>query len=618
MGLVDRLLALLLMVSLLLSPSLAHRVEAQSGDLPPALKTELSERGVSLKTVALSPTKGLETNITDLGRDKDKAFTLDNLQMLKRGIWTSRGIGTKRVAGGTLLAFLSPSPGGFITPTQTVEGYQFTGPDSNGDPQQFVLWQVNDSGGGLGGIWKWQITPAGVLSSSTALLGTVLDSSRAGCFRAFDTTNVIFCHPDKQPHFWDPTQNTDGFLESSNWPVTINTIDYEKPEFVEVFAGRACFAGFEENPQSVVLSVYQNPDAFTVSGTPAATDAGVITFSANLGKITGLKTMRLDNTSNTATVLLVGFEHGFGMITGTDAIDFSSVVVTEEFGLMSNRSWSQIGNETFFLASDGIRKFSTGAGLSTLSNATVSFPIKELTQRINRQYASQAFCVPHATTQELLFWVPIDSSTQNDKAIVLNYNTGQNIGGTIGAPIFSTRSGAAYSCGVTVANKLDSVTDTNELTFLGRYDSGNINRAYVGDAYNLNNDGTGGTAYSWSYVSPLIGGESPLQNCSMRRIDVLTDGPAHTFNIAAYTLTQNAGANTNWLQQDTKTYSVTTASITDLSTWTNGTTSSYPKIIEFQPRGSGRYWAVKVSGSGGQMISFAGLTCVLTLGGLKQ
>lgn len=606
-NLVRQLLSIFLSVCILASPVLAQQTDDQTA---PAQRTELSEKGQSLKTVLFTPSRGLQTNITDIGRSEQNAAVLNNLQMLKKGIWTSRGIGTKS-------ANFSPDS----SSGQAVTAYQYLG--ALGTPPVnylFTLWQMG--GGKLAMVGYIPGGPLGGTTSDLLASGLAISSDIPGCFDAFSDDQIVFTHPDIEPRLWDPTDPTPPtprFAAAGAWPVTILSIQYSKPAFCETFASRVCYAGFANHPTTVVLSGFEDANDFTVSGTPLATDAGAITFPASLGKITGIKRMRLDNTSNTSNVLLVGFDHGFGMITGTEPIEFSGVPLTEEFGLMSNRTWAQLGSEMFFLASDGIRKFSTGLGLTTLSNTTVSFPIKDLMLRINRKYAYKAFVVPHSTTQELMFWFPIDTGTTDDHCVVMNYNTSDAAGGAnINNPIFSTRDGAAYSCGITLQNTFSGITDTNEVVLLGRYDLDTIYRGYTEDKWNVAANGTGGTSYDWTYVSPLIGANTPAQNCSMRRVDILTDGTDQSFTAEAYTLTQRADANTGWYLQDTRNYSVTASSITNIATWTTGTTTSYPKFIEFQPKGSGRYWAIRVKGTGGQQASIAGFMAVLTLGGWKQ
>ncbi len=564
-------------LALVLTPVFA---QINNGE-PPSLKTELSEKGVSLKPIVMSPTRGLVTNITDIGRSEQNAAVLDNLQMLKGGVWTSRGIGHTK--------FRSTGIGGL---TQLRSIYPYTDPDGDSG----LLLEAN------GEIYHLDPSaPNGTLTD----LGTIAAGANIGnlaTFCNFSDEEIIVTNGDTdEPYIWNGDLSDD-FEPSAHWPVTIDSIDYNKPKFVESFAGRAAFAGMDR-PYTVLLSEYERPDRFQVSGTPLATDAGALTFPSNLGRITGLKKLRLD--SSNEEVLLVGFERGFGMITGSSALDFSLVVLTNEFGLLSNRTWAQLGNEMFFLATDGIRKFSTASGISALSNASVSFGIQDLFSRIRKVRAPLSFVVRHPSTQELIFWIAIDNDEMCKNGIVLNYNTSGNPSATIGSsisnPIFSTRSGANFSGGA----------DADGRVYYGDYSAGYLFQGYSGNTYD-------GANYSWSYLSPLIGGNTPIQNCSMRRVDVLTDGPEQSFTINAYTLSQNAGGSTSFVPQGSRSYSVTTSSITDLSTWTSGNTTSYPKFLEYQPIGSGRFWSFKISGTGGQHINFAGLNAVLTLGGWKQ
>ncbi len=635
MELVNRLLCILLSLCVFCSPVLAQQ-DASGGDSAPALRTELTEKGVSLKPVVLTPTGGVQTNITDIGRADQYAQVLDNLEMTKRGCWTSRGLGHAAQSIIAPASHSSMTELNEIYETPTVDPYD---PTAKTAPLHlFMYLWTNGSGPSASAIISGATVNynygQALSNTSEPLASLTLDGDEVGCFRAFSDTQIFFAHPSVQPMIYEWEGNgihaPNVFTASSEWPVTILGEQYSKPKFLETFASRMAFAGMADHPRTVVLSEYNDPDGFLVSGTPLATDAGAITFPATLGNITGIKRMRLDNTSNTDEVLIVGFDHGFGMISGYDALSFASVPLTEEFGLLSNRTWAQLGNEMFFLATDGLRKFSTGSGLATLSNASVSFNVREIFQQINKGNpnavsvddrpgaARKAFVVPRPSTQELLFWFPTGTSRHCDHALVLNYNTGV-VTNSINNPVFSTRSGVEYSCGLTINQpvfQFPAGFSNVETTVYGQYQrfvSGKLPLVlgFSADTY-------GGTAYSWSYVSPLIGGTSPVQNASVRRIDVLTDGPDQSFTCEAYTLTQRVNATTGWYLQDTHDFSITADSITAIQTWTSGTTTTYPKFTEFQPRGSGRYWTIRIKGTGGQHINLAGLQAVLTLGGWGQ
>ncbi len=80
-------------VGLLAIMPMAADAQASQQAPPPASMTELSQQGRSLKTDIIAPDKGLATSVSDLLRSSQYARVLNNLQMLKRGVWSSRGTG---------------------------------------------------------------------------------------------------------------------------------------------------------------------------------------------------------------------------------------------------------------------------------------------------------------------------------------------------------------------------------------------------------------------------------------------------------------------------------------------------------------------------------------------
>lgn len=574
----QRLVSLFALIFILLFSCPGFAQEApDTGQGPPASQSELSKYGNSLKPVMFAPTRGLVTHVTDLARDSSTAAILDNMQMLRKGIWTSRGIGHSKHRAST-----------FNSGADIREIYPYT--DSTGTLKLIIQAE--------GKVYLYDVAATTDTEIATGL-NTSIDNQC--CFQAHSSDLVILTNGDVNPKKWDGNTAND-FVNASGWPATIAGTSYEKPKYNEIFAGRAVWAGFSAHPQTVVFSEQDDPESFTVNSPQQATDAGAITFPATLGKIVGMRTLKLDTTT-ADTVLLVGCQRGFALITGSSALNFAGLTLTTEFGLASNRTWVQLGNDLFFLASDGIRKFSTASGISTLSNTSVTFGLQDLVNRVNSAQAFQAFAVQHPSTQEVIFYFPIDSDTECKNGIVMNYNTRDKLDTvqeTISDPVFSTRSGVSFSAG----------TQAGGNVYYGNY-SGYLFQGYSGDQYD-------GSDFAWSYVSPLIGANSPAQSCSLRMLQILTDGPDQGFTAQAYTLTQRSDGVTAWTPQDSKTYAVTSPSITQIATWSSGTTTSYPKFHEFQSRGSGRYWAFKISGSSGQHINLVGLMAALTLGGWRQ
>lgn len=537
----------------------------------PSSQSELSQQGVSLKTVVVGPQKGLLSNVAESLRTEEYAKVLDNLHMIKRGVWTSRGTGISKHrasnfnSGG---AFLTIAPH-YVTATSTE-----------------LLFQSGDK------IYEYNINTQTETSRYSGL-----STSKIGDIRSFSPTYVSYVNGDINPLKWT---GSGSFSSASGWPVTIATINYEKPKYQENFASRLCFAGFVDRPSDVVFSYAGYPESFTTGG---AAGAGVISMPAALGPVTGIRALRIDSTTN-ESVLLIGCSNGFGLVSGRDGTNFVAVEYTREFGLISNRTWMQLGNDLYFLATDGVRRFSTNQGIATLSTASLTFANYDVFNRINRAQAEKAFVVPNPTTQEVIWWFPIDSGTDSDHAIVMNYNSAElddTAPSSVVTPIFSTNSGVAVSCGCY----------TNNTLFYGTSD-GYLKVGYSGDTWD-------GTAISWEYMPAFVGANSPLQSASAREFVVITEGANQKFGIAAYTLSQRMDDVTVWNQRATKSVNITSPTITKVGTWASGTTTSYPKYIAFSPPGSGRYWALRLTGTtSSDQIDLVGVLCVLTIGGWKQ
>lgn len=565
---INALLAFLLLV-------LPVGAQNKSGEPPPAAQTELSQRGVSLKSVMVGPQKGLLSNMADMLRSDEYARVLDNLHMTKRGIWTSRGTGiTKHRAS----SFNSGASFNCITP------------HFSSATQVDLLFQVGDS------IYSYVTGTATETSIQSSLSTTAL-----GDIRSFSSDFVAYVNGDSNPLKWTGTGSMSAF---SSWPL-VNAFGesktYEKPKYQEVFANRYVTAGFAANPSRVVISASGNPDSYTLTG--GATAAGVVTMPAALGPVRGLRTFRLDSTSNDS-VLIIGCANGMGLVTGSSALDFAVVEFTREFGLLSNRSWIQLGNDLYFMSTDGIRKLSTNLGISTLAPSTLTFSNNDILKRMNLAQAEKCFVVHHPTTQEVIWFFAIDSDTDPANAIVMNYNSNdleQPAPMTIVNPLFSTMSGVEVNCGVFA----------DDVLFLGG-DNGYLYTGFTGDTFD-------GSAIEWQFVGNVAGGNSPAQNCSMRQCVVVTEGGDQKFDISTYTLTQDSTDETQWKSRSTKSVDITSSTITKLGTWASGNTTTYPKFISHTPSGSGRYWVVVLDGdSTTDHIDLVGVLCVLTVGGWKQ
>lgn len=550
---------------------LPEMVYAQGSQVP-AEATELSQQGVSLKQVFTSSPGGIDTMVGDLLRDPQHAKTINNLQMTKPGIWTSRGIGWSAFGAATNDAIYGMG-----------DGY-----DPNG--AEVLTAMVNSQ-------WR-AIDSAGV--HTLLLAGLATNPSSEACIRSMNGT-VILTNGAQNPKQW-----TNGVSVGAlaGWPPTLAGATFNTPLYCECFANRMAFAGFAAQPYTVIFSAYGNPAAYTISAPAVDTDAGAITVPAQLGKITGLYCMRI-GTSASQVVLIVGCAHGIAMITGTGAFSFAQQEITRQFGVISDFTWVQLQNNVYFLATDGIRALASNSGLGGISTLPASYRVTNLFDRIRTSHQGLSFAVDNPDTREVQFWFPIDSNISCKNAVVMNYSNGDDPSKVF----FSTKSttaGNGFLCGCQAYNKILFGSD-------GVFAGPSFLQQYSGDSYN-------GTAIVWDWVGPLVGANNLAQNASAKKFLIACDGPTQKFTASAYTLNQNSDGTTRWTLQGSRNLSVTAQSYTDLSTWASGSTTTYPKFIDFAPLGSGRFWTVALHGGADttEHISFAGVLNILTVGGLKQ
>lgn len=530
----------------------------------------------NLKPIFSAPVKGLQTNISGLARSPENATVLNNLHQFQQGIWTSRGAGWTKERAGTF-----NSGGAFL---------EIAPPLTNADGTTTYFFQVGSK------IYTYDFS-----THTETQIGTGFGTTYAPCMRAsgiFGTPYIIYCDGVNEPYYWYKGVAGNTLTVYGGFPSAWGgAFTFTKPKFVDVMVGsRAAFAGFTALPNTVLIT--DTSGTFTASSPQVATDAGYITVSPDLGPITGLRNVRLDNSTS---ILLVACARGMAAITGKDATDFRPIDLTRDFGVPSNRTWVEVQDTLYFLSTDGIRSF-TRSDVSQSRFDLVSAGISDIANRISSTYASKAFAIKNPAKNEVVFWVPVDADTSPSHAIAMSYNIERSANEAPQPQLaFSTQDGISPTCGGYLGG----------VTYYGRSD-GYLMVGYSGDTYD-------GTAINWEYMSPLIGGDTPGHNSSMRKCLILTDGTDQKFTARAYTLTQRNDGITGWIPQDSKSINLTSPSITTIGTWSSGTTTSYPKIIDFESRGSGRYWALRLTGSSTtDHISFSGLMFVMSNGGWSQ
>lgn len=566
-GIQPRLIAIFLALLCVINPVFAEPLSGGNAEIP-AAQSELSQQGRSLKVNIFGPIKGLATNVADTARDGDYAKVLDNLHMLKRGVWSTRGTGVTKADNDQ---FNSGARMLNMAPVTNVDG-------------DFNL--VIQAGGT---VYSYNPATGTATSEATGKNATAIPD-----IRGYEADKVYWCNGVDDPMKWDGDPGT-GFSTIGTWPVTISSIQYDLPKYQESFAGRWCLAGFPARPHSVIISNSSYDYVF----------AGAITFPAHLGRITGMRTLRLDTTSN-ETVLLIGCERGMAIITGNSDSTFEGLELTREFGLLSHRSWLQIGNDMYFMATDGIRRISSSLGTATLAIAPLTFGLQDVIDRINTAQKEKIFVVHHPESQEAIWFVPIDSDTDPDNAIVMNYNVEPTSGNAIAStsvekPLFSTMSGLTAISGVYAGGT----------AYIGTTD-GYLKQMFSGDTFD-------GTAIAWSYVTPLVGANSPAQSLSMKKTIIITEGATQKFDVQAYSLETMSTGVTKWIPQDSAAFNISGSSVADIATWASGNTSSYPKLIDFHSKGSGRFWAIKLSGDAtDEHIDLTAIQTIMTIGGWRE
>jgi len=626
---------------------------------PPAAQTELSKQGISLKVDILAPTKGVASNVGDVLRDPGYAKTLDNMQQLKRGIWTSNGLGT------TSWTTFAPAYGTgtwvdvMAAYDQGVGGANGAVPiRTGGTLYPYGLIVVRDSP--VGAFTQTVFQNQDALGNPAAPVGaggtTVYDAAFNAEWANKDPIShkprtLAVCAPDftvlcpswqpsavdiayyaslptpitvaiQQPYVWNGLVNpfipANQFVRhNSGLPATPIAAgrSFSGPTVCCVYSGRLIYGGFTQpsgtynNQNYILISNFLSYNTFSAATPPVATDGGYIAMPLGYGLVTALHPF---TTSNGEQILIVGCEHGVAMVTGKDATDFKAVALTDQYGIVSNNTWQTIENELYFLATDGARKLAA-SDLNFLTPGDNGVLLHDLTNRINTTLAPSAFSVFNPRTRELTLYFAADSDTSCQHAIVFNF-AGPDPNSPVShseVPILSTRSGLHASCGIYhIGQHLLGKNDTSLTT-----DDQPILKAYSGNTYE-------GTPISFTFTSALIPSNSPLQTMQNQKFVILTEGGEQNFTATAYTLTTMADNSTKQLTARTQAFaSGTPPSVTDLSTWASGTTDIYPKLYNFDSQGSGRYWCLQLTGTTTDAdpgIDLAGFQSIMSLGGWRQ
>lgn len=524
-----------------------------------------------LKTLMVTATEGLVSNVSDLLRGPNQAKVLNNVRQLKRGVFTTSQSGWVKIPG--------PND---PTDDQVVSEFAIFN-DIFG--ASYLLVQIYDT------LYQTDLETYTPVDGASDLLNTAV----AACFRMFSPyaggSPVMVVTSRYNDPLYLNTPTTANALAINGDDTTASPLPektYKKPRWNEPFLDRMAYSGFYEDnadtSQDVLLTNAGAFDVVTQSTPIVATDGGIFTIPASLGRITALKTLKLTNQTNDQ-VLIVGCAKGVAMITGTDAGTFQMRILTDEYGIPSNRAIVVIQNDLFFLATDGIRRFSGLANNATLLNATMTFDQSDIIRRINPAAAFQAFANHHRLTQEVEFWFPLDENIKCNSCLLMNYNTNSSSYESV-EPIWMTRDGTQVA----------SMIEYNNIEYGGDY-SGFIQQHHSGNLYDE-------SPVPFTIVTAFMSPGDAMYDMQIDHMLIITEGESQQFTASAHFYQDMAGGRAIQRTLASPNGQVLTAPVdagTILGSWQLGLSAFSPgpgvKLLPFRPSGKGRWWELTIEGN---------------------
>jgi hypothetical protein len=114
--------------------------------------------------------------------------------------------------------------------------------------------------------------------------------------------------------------------------------------------------------------------------------------------------------------------------TAATAASYTIQLLSSGVGCVGKKAWCYAGNDVLFMAQDGVRSLNRMAGAAGQFevSAPISQPLQPYIDRINWERAP--YIVAQHYRQYAIFWVPLDSSTTNNHALVFNTRLGVWVG----------------------------------------------------------------------------------------------------------------------------------------------------------------------------------------------
>ena len=565
------------------------------GRRDPALTSELANKASGLVPEVFYLTEGLVTNISDLVASKGRAAALRNLHFID-GKWTSNDTGWSKHRATTFKNSAAAAD----------EFEELAVHVLDAGTEKFVMQVGNKA-------WSYDVLANPATEVEAALFTAT--SASVPCMRSYSGAFFIYVNGVDEPQKWPGTGvfallQKDTGAGLGNWPPVISGVTYSKPKICEIFVSRLVTARFTGDEFRILISKFEDPENYDVSGS-SPSRAGVIKVKNFLGPIRGLKALKLSNDSN-EEVLVVACRKGVGVIIGTDADTFQFIVLTTEYGILTNRTWIQLDNDLFFLASDGIRKLSALVVNANLLQSSLTYPIQQVIRDINKSAVERAFAVRHANTLEVIFWFPTGTETRNRRALIMNYSASSPEGGIV--PVFSEKltppeTGVASthrspSCGISYESRV----------WCGGY-NGYLQEHYKTAMYDTE-------IIQFLYRSPLFSTNNPAQAADLLMAQLLLDGGDQDFTVNIYAYEQTQDGNTRKRLAGSRIIKTSTAGTTIIGSWIIGESAfsaAGPQIVEATAPGNGRLWQLEIVGlTSTASINFVGFESILVAGGLRQ
>lgn len=270
----------------------------------------------------------------------------------------------------------------------------------------------------------------------------------------------------------------------SGFPGDLTTSGY--PSLITVHKNRLFLSGDPTKPYRVYVSAAGDHNDFTTANGAFSFDVNIadgqpITAMASFfDSLNIFKTRSVHNLTGSTTP-------------GATAVDpFKVRPLVNGLGCEAPGSVITIGNDQFYMGSDHISTIKTTAAYGDVLTVSLAAKIVPAILEINREAIQGAFAVHHRAKEQVWFFFPTSSNTENNAVYIYNYRLKS----------WTRRSGFTGSCGIYFENK----------PWIGDYD-GTVNKHDFGGTY----DGGAFTGY-WTTGNSPYG--NYLATKRIRNIDV--------------------------------------------------------------------------------------------------